>query len=564
MASSDKLTLIVMKLPSLMVLLIAISWSFVSTVDAQTGQTSADKASIAGTVVDAISEQPLKGAQVRLRSDLSGFSGGPAAPKFASTDATGHFLFEGITPGQYLLLAAHEGYVRGSRGEAAVQGQWTTVAPGQRVNDLVLRLLPGGLVAGHIVNDAGKPLRGVAVEALKFSYQHKGLRELYGLGRSTTNEDGEYRISGLAPGKYLLRAKPPASLTTKAGSEKAFVPLYYPAATDQTHSAALVLRAGEELAGIDMTLAPVHALRIQGRVVNSHTSLPSKEAEVTLLSDQGETIFLPGKNFSIGGQAKFEFQGVPSGSYVVVAQQPSTPQERKTMWGRTAIEVRDTNLDHVEVVVGPGVDVYGQIRSEGKPAPDLRNMVAILEPQEASALASLTPDIDNASLSPDGTFVFREVPEGTYRIRIFPIPAGFYLKSGGPTDPLETGVSVNRGHAPPPLELVLSNGAGRVDGSVKSGDQPSASATVVLVPDNKRESAAPYQQVRTDQLGKFTIRNVPPGNYTVFAWERVERNAYLDPDFLGQFEDRGHSLQVDEGGHLSVELEAIPAKETAP
>jgi hypothetical protein len=369
----------------------------------------------------------------------------------------------------------------------------------------------------------------------------------------------------MVPGKYYIRAKPPGSLTTKPRNDKTYIPLYYPAATDQTHSAALVLRAGEELAGIDMNLVPVHTVYIRGQVINAHTSLPSKAAEVTLLSDQGETIFSPGKTFSAGGQAKFEFQGVPPGSYVLVAQQPSTPQEPKTIWGRTSLEVGDANLEHVEVVVSPGVDVNGRIRVEGKTTPDLSKLVAILEPQEASSLASLIPDIDNPSIKADGTFVFKEVPEGSYRIRVLPIPAGFYLKSSGAADPVETGLTVSRGHSPPAVELVLSTGAGRIDGTVKSGDQPSPGASVVLVPDGRqRRQPNTYQPAMTDQLGRFAMRNVTPGDYTLFAWEQIERGTYLDPDLLEQYEDRGQAVHVEESGRVSVQLDAIPAAESVP
>jgi hypothetical protein len=317
-----------------------------------------------------------------------------------------------------------------------------------------------------------------------------------------------------------------------------------------------------------MNLLPVHTVHIRGRVINARTSLPSKEAEVTLLSDQGETIFLPGKNFSAGGQANFEFQGVPPGSYVLVAQQPSNPQERKTMWGRTFVEVGDTTLEHVEVLVGPGVDVSGRIRIEGKTADignNFSNVTAVLESQEASSLAGLTPDIDNASVKPDGTFIFREVPEGNYRINFFPAPAGYYFKSSGATDVLETGLTVGQGHSPPALELVLSPGPGRIDGTVLNDDQASPGASVVLVPDGKRRTQPNnYRQAVADQLGRFAMRNVVPGDYTLLAWEQIERGAYTDPDFLGQYEDRGKAIHVDESGHVSVQLDVIPAAETVP
>jgi hypothetical protein len=556
-----------MKLPFPMAILIMLSVCFAPSADAQNAQLTQEKCTIGGTVVDAVSEQPLRAAQVRLRG-IAGASAPVSQSMTASTDATGHFVFEGISAGRYLLLASHDGYVNGNNDNPGLRGKLLSVAPGQHLNDLIVRLLPDGVIAGHITNEAGKPLRGVSVQAMKSSYP-RGRRELHDVAHATANEAGEYQITGLTPGKYYIRAKVPGSLKAKPGSDKAYVPLYYPAANEQSRSVALVLRAGEELAGIDMNFVPVHTVHIRGRVINARTSLPSKEAEVTLLSDQGETIFSGSQNLSGGGQPTFEFQGVPPGSYVLVAQQPSNPQERKTMWGRTAIEVGDTNIENAEIVVGPGVDVLGRIRVEGKTgvdmSKDLGNLVGVLEPQEAWSLASLTPDIDSASVKPDGTFTFREVPEGSYRINFSPVPTGFYLKSSGAADVLETGISVGRGHSPPALELVVSAGAARIDGTVSNGEEYLPGASVVLVPDGKQRSQPNYyRQAVTDQLGRFAMRNVVPGDYTLFAWEQIERGAYMDPDFLGQYEDRGKAVHVEEGGHSSVQLDVIPAAETVP
>ena len=562
-----------MKLPFPLAIPILLSLFFAPPAGAQNTALPQEKGTIAGAVIDAVSEQVLKGAEVRLRAIPSTAPGSqPAAQSIpqassANTDASGRFAFENLSTGRYFLLASHDGYVNNNRGYAELRGKLIVLAPGQHINDLVIRLLPNGSIAGRITDEMGKPLRRVVVQAMKSSYLH-GKRELHEMASAPTSDAGEYRIPALIPGKYYIRANP-ASLKAKPGSDKAYVPIYYPAANDPSHSVALVLRAGEDLAGIDMNLAPVHTVHIQGRVINVRTSLPSKEAEITLLSDQGETIFSPGANFSGGGQAKFEFQGVPPGSYVLVAQQPSSPQEPKTMWGRTSIEVKDANIDQVEIVVGPGVDVSGRIRVEGDTtidhSKDLNNMAANLDPLEASSLASLTPDIDNASIKPDGTFLFREVPEGSYRINFFPIPAGFYLRSSGVTDVLETGITVGRGHSPPPMELVLSPGAGRIDGTVASDEQSASGASVVLVPDGKgRGQPSDYRQAVTDLLGRFAIRNVPPGDYTLFAWEQIDRGAYFDPEFLARYEDRGKPVHVEEGGRLSVKLEVIPASDSVP
>jgi Carboxypeptidase regulatory-like domain len=549
--------------------LIAISLFFAVGMSAQNPASPQDKCSIAGTVIDGVSGLPLKGANVRLAASVgpNGSRPGPAPASSSmsgSTDASGRFILDGLSPGRYLVLATHDGYVKVDP-RFGERGKWILLAPGQQLTDIVVRLQPYAAIAGHITDEAGKPARGVTVQALRTSYL-PGRREFHDMGHTASSDAGEYRIVGLAPGKYCIYAKPSASLKPKPPSNKAYVPLYYPAANDRAHAITLVLRAGEELGGMDVNLGPVHTVRIRGQVVNARTSLPSKEAEVTLLSDQGETIFFPGKSFPTGA---FEFQGVPRGSYLVVAQQPSTPQEPRTIWGWTTVEVKDADVDHVEVVVGPGVDVSGRIQMESKTAEELSKTIASvvgkLDPRGGQALANLTPDIDVASVKPDGTFVFREVPPGSYSVSFFLLPAGFYLASSGEGDPLETGITVPRGHPPAAVELVVNSGAGRIDGTVESEENPVPAAVVALIPDGKRRvQPNSYRQALSDQSGRFALMNIAPGDYTIFAWEQIERAAYYDPEFLAQYEDRGKAVHVEEGGHVTIKLEAIPPTETVP
>jgi hypothetical protein len=556
---------IAMKLILRLAIAIALFACFVPFARTQNAGSPQEKCTIGGTVVDAVSGQPLKGAEVKLRGVPR--ESDPIPPSVSTTtDAGGRFLFEGVSPGRYNLFPSHDGYVSNNREGAWTRSKSLSVASGQHVNDLVFQLVPNGAFSGHVTSEAGKPLRGVSVQAMKSFYTH-GRRELHDVAHVATNDSGEYRITGLAPGKYYMHAKPPSSLKVKPGSGKSYVPLYYPAANDQSHSVALVLRAGEELVGIDMVLTPVHTVHLRGTVISARTSLPSKEAEVTLLSDQGETVFLPAKSFSAGGQANFDFPSVPPGSYVIVAQQPSDLHEPRTTWGWMSVEVKDGNVENVEIMVGPGVDLSGRIVAEGDIAGDVskeildHKMEGVLELQEPMSLAALTPDIDTAAVNADGTFVFREVPQGSYRIRFAPVPDGFYLKS----DALETGIAVGLGHSPAMLELALSPGAGRIDGTVQTDEQPVPGASVVLVPDGKdRGQPSLYQLGITDPFGRFALRNVVPGDYTVFAWEQIDRGAYFDPEFLGQYEDRGKAIHVEEGGHVTLTLEPIPANETVP
>jgi len=66
-----------------------------------------------------------------------------------------------------------------------------------------------------------------------------------------------------------------------------------------------------------------------------------------------------------------------------------------------------------------------------------------------------------------------------------------------------------------------------------------------------------YRTTSTDAMGHFHVEGVPPGDYRAFAWEDVETGAWLDPDFIRQFEDRGRPIRITESGTSNIELRVI-------
>src|SRR5207244_7933443 len=123
----------------------------------------------------------------------------------------------------------------------------------------------------------------------------------------------------------------------------------------------------------------------------------------------------------------------------------------------------------------------------------------------------------------------------------------------------QSGITVGRGHAPAPLEMVLSPASAYIQGAVSDGDQPAAGARIVLVPDaTRRHQLFDYRTAVSDKSGRFVVRDVAPGDYVLFAWEEIERGAYLDPDFLRAYEDRGQTVRVEDGKQTNVQLQVIP------
>jgi hypothetical protein len=86
-----------------------------------------------------------------------------------------------------------------------------------------------------------------------------------------------------------------------------------------------------------------------------------------------------------------------------------------------------------------------------------------------------------------------------------------------------------------------------------------AGALVALVPERQRDRIDLYKSELTNSRGQFTLNNIAPGDYKVFAWEALEPNAFLSPDVLKQHDARGKILHVQEGSAQTVDVRVIPA-----
>jgi uncharacterized protein (DUF2141 family) len=522
---------------------------------AQTAE-SQDKCTLAGTVVDATSQQLVRDATVSLRGPLpADRSASKIAP--AVTDSSGRFSFDNLPPGRYLVFASHQGYVNQGPGTRGPRLTALNLVSGQHLDDLVVYLTPGGIISGQISGAGGKPVSGVTLQALKRSHRF-GKPEFDEMAIAVSSKSGEYRLTALPPGDYYLRAVPPPQPKADAKGTEIHVPTYYPGTADQSRSALLVLRAGEQLSGIDMALSRVRTAVVSGRVIDAVTKSPIRESELTLV-EEGNVTPVP---FSATTDAKgnFEVKGVPRGSYLLMAEKAVQLEKDKPMWGKEAVQVGDVDVHNVEVAISRGVEVSGRILVDGKANLDLTQLTGGLQAEPTSTLRRFTPRVENAPVKPDGSFMFQDVPEGSYRINFFPIPAGFYLKSGQIPDVLETGVAVIRGQAIRILQLTLSSGVARIEGTVMKDQQPSPGTVVVLVPSPERRSLPRYYwQTVSDSQGRFALQNIIPGDYEVFAWQEIERGSYMDPDFLAQFEGHGKAVSIKDGADLNLQIDVIPA-----
>ena len=66
-----------------------------------------------------------------------------------------------------------------------------------------------------------------------------------------------------------------------------------------------------------------------------------------------------------------------------------------------------------------------------------------------------------------------------------------------------------------------------------------------------------YRTGWTDEDGSLRFDAMAPGEYRVFAWERVAADAWLDPEYIAGIEGRGQLVRVGESGRATVEVRVI-------
>jgi hypothetical protein len=181
-----------------------------------------------------------------------------------------------------------------------------------------------------------------------------------------------------------------------------------------------------------------------------------------------------------------------------------------------------------------------------------------------------------------GAFKIPLLPEGRYRVQVYfgaganpagrgqaaapvapsapQLPATTYLsdvRQGG-TSVYDNGLTIGN-QASEPIEILVNTNAGSIQGSVLGPDQkPVPSTTVVLVPqESRRQNPALYKTARTDAQGHFVINTVPPGPYTLFAWESVLTGAWQNAEFLRSYADRGVPVSVSAAERANVEVGLI-------
>jgi len=522
--------------------IVAVAVLFVSAFSARAAE------SIAGQVVHAITGNPLK--RVTLTATRVDGKGEPATTQ---VDENGQFVFENLAPGGYLLSGERNNFerqVHGSRSNPNT-GTVLSVKDGQPITGLVFRLFPIAVISGRVLDAEGEPLPNVVVRLYRREYRD-GKRTWLPTGGAQTNDRGEYRVSGMRAGSYLVNATDFNFGVAMLAASKGPLPetpdpvnasTYYPGTMEFQNAEPVTVARGEDRRRVDIQLVKSVAVRIRGRIAGAagNTMLVvSLLPKSTMLSPN------PGGGNALvqAGEGTFEIRGVRPGTYILVAR---SMEGFSAVSAPVTIEVGEHHIEGVELPLSEGGEVAGRVLFDGV----AKGISVTLDIPDASWMSQASGTANEA-----GEFKLKGVFPVQYRIRVGNLPESTYLKTvklaGQVVDP--NNVSLTSGAK---LEILLGKASAELKGVVMGADKkPVAGAIVVLLPESGRDTL--YRTATSDHDGTFVIKSVVPGRYRALAWEDLEPDAFRDPEVVKPAEGQAAQVELEENGRSEVTLKVIP------
>lgn len=495
---------------------------------------------IKGMVTDALTKQGLRKAYLRLNNY-------PAV-----TDDRGAFTIDNINPGMYVLTAEHQGYLDGEYGEADGAAVELKLTPGQTLTDINVKLTPQAVVSGRVVDEDGEVWPHAFVHLRRSRLVH-GQWKIEDFEGGELNDQGEFRIGRIRPGKYYLTAEPDVnweSLYKLPPPQRQST--WYPSSLDLDGATPIIVGSGNQVTGLEIRIRRGSVHRIRGTLVGSENiPLPSEALQpygrrsisARPISDAGGN----GKSAAPRADGSFEISGLPSGTYEIHVTQGLFPTINL---GAATVQVDDRDVDDVTIQLTPPQRLTGviQIAEEGSKKPSGIQMdLDPIRPARGSSAISRA----------DGGFEFPLLGAERYRVSV--LANGLYLKEIRYGDVVSNDGTITVTGAGGSLLLVLSTRVAHLTGRINT--TAAGAPRIVLIPAG---AGGEVRQATLDQTGAFSFGDLRPGAYKLYGFEGAPDGVWEDPDFMKEFSGAGVEIRLDEGETKNTDVPLIPMSDLAP
>ena len=393
----------------------------------------------------------------------------------ATTSKTGKYVLTNVEAGNYDVSPSTPTLVVPNQGKSGQSGISVTIETGESVKGIDFDLVSKGSISGRVQDFSGEPIKGQSVELILRGEDNYSRRFHSSVpGDHTTNDKGVYRISGVPPGRYIVKVGIAYGLTTYGRSEKSDV--YYPEtfhpSTDKASSATVVeISTGRETTNVDITVGrPLKTYEIVGQliVVETGAPVPNVALDVIATSANGtESIHLSGA-FRSNANGEFRIPSALPGHYVVA---PANDRVSNTYGDSVAFEVKDQDVSGLKIPMHSASTLTGIVTIEGNVDPPIADVLAKLMISAHTSSNNLTSSAVTAPINADGGFRLTGIRPGKVSLSSFMLRGGpgaiRILRIERDGVELRDGVDVRTGEEIHGLRLVLGAGSGVLRGEVQ-------------------------------------------------------------------------------------------------
>jgi protocatechuate 3,4-dioxygenase beta subunit len=384
-------------------------------------------------------------------------------------------------------------------------GVQLAVRSGDKKDDIKLKLTPSGAISGRVTDADGEPMEGIFVSVMGGPS---------GMGQNAITDDkGQFRIGGLAPARYRVKAAPmnvplPPEIRTDGTVEAHYIQTYYPNSPAEKSGGRVDVPAGAEVGGIGIQLLRSPVVGVSGLVAD----VPGGAEHMTIEIMQERSQ----RNMGIvKPDGTFQIWRLDPGKYTIAAS--GTVNGRNMRTAPVEIEVAESNIEHIELRFVAPSDIEGQVEFEGEPAPQAQPA-----PQARPAPRHLSfVDVSGgrasqtAELAADGSFRVEGMAPNRYRVTASWGPAFVKSMRLGTTVIEGNVLDLLHGSGGAPLSVLVSSATGEISGIVRDDKGPAAGKVSLWAVDGELYRFPMINFAGSD--GAYRLSGLAPGKYKLAA-----------------------------------------------
>jgi hypothetical protein len=506
---------------------------------------------ISGTVVDAVTARPVPQVKV-FAGPLADQSDSPP-PVRRLTNAKGDFCFERLSAGSYKVVAKKLGYLDITYGQQHANGPSlpVMVSADRTEPPLILKIMPQATISGVVTDADGDPIPYGQVRLYKRLLVQSSPSDV---NSEWADEQGRFRLWGLAPGTYYVSALPAfpspsrMSRTDNRSLDSSGHPVrerevetFYKGALTAAGATPIAIKGGQEITGIAIPIQTASSRRIAGRVswAVKSSGLPRIWLEI-----MGEGLRAAA---TVENDGRFHADGLTPGVYTLFAYTPNMDRFSQ----RQQVDVTEQDADGILLQPNEPVDINVSVHLEGSKTALAFDQVVVEGRNRSNGFGS--------RVNEDGTWHFGRLPPDVYHFGFWPNPEHYFVKSVLVDGEFQPGNMVDwQGRLPQNIEVVLALSTSVITGMVTNGKEPVPAVTIVLMNEATQESV---KQQRVPAGGQFEIKPLAPGKYRLYALEDFDREAWGSDELRNRLASKSSQFELRDGEKRQVSVPLISAQE---